>query len=183
MIALGDAELSPKAEIAGGSRERENTGALAPAPGILAGAITKLFRELKATLTDSAPAPEPQAARRREKGDMRGLFRVARSILHTTRTVRQHFRGAAGRIFNTAANRRPAVMRTFREMAATARHTALPTYFFHDPGFSREERRAEAERVLRMELDEWAQEAGSTEQQTGFHYAADANFDPQPWPC
>lgn len=151
MTALAD--VSPRAENTEGSREERT-----PARRFQPGAIKQLFRDVaKAIIHD--PPPEPEAERKRRREETRGGFiMAARRVVSVTRHVRQQF----------------------RKLAAIIRHTALPAYFFHDPGFNREERRAEAERVLRAQLEEWAQEPDSTEheqQQTGFHYGTDAHFD------
>lgn len=68
--------------------------------------------------------------------------------------------------------------RRFRKLAEAVREPFLN--FFFDPMFNAEERRAEAERVLRAQLDEWATEKDSNEQSSGFHYARRAGFDPKP---
>jgi hypothetical protein len=39
---------------------------------------------------------------------------------------------------------------------------------------------ADAEHVLRTQLEEWEQEQDSYEQETTFHYVANADFDPHP---
>lgn len=72
---------------------------------------------MKAALTDKPPAPVPEPKKKRREEDTRGLFKVARVILHTTHTMRRHFSAMRDRIFNTAANRRPALMQKFRSQA------------------------------------------------------------------
>lgn len=54
--------------------------------------------------------------------------------------------------------------------------------FFHHLAdvFDPDERRAEAERLLRMQVEEWANEGHSHELNESFHYAANADFDPHP---
>ena len=90
MTALGDAELSPKAESTKGGREGNHAQ-----PRSFAGAIKQLFREVKKLLTYEAPALEPKPKRKRVE-DPHGLFKMAGAILRTaaTRNPRAWFKDA-----------------------------------------------------------------------------------------
>jgi hypothetical protein len=54
-------------------------------------------------------------------------------------------------------------------------------YFMHLPSpHDREQERIEAERFLRMLIDEWTDEGHGHGQDGNFHYAATSDFDPHP---
>jgi len=76
--------------------------------------------------------------------------------------------------------RREDTGRMFRKAVALTRR-AVRSFFRHPAQvFDVYERRAEAERVLRAQPDEWANEDQTQEHDSGFHYTVNSGFDAQP---
>ncbi|HXQ25960.1 MAG TPA: hypothetical protein VN822_06105 [Candidatus Acidoferrales bacterium] len=102
--------------------------------------------------------------------------------------IKELFREAAKAIIETLAPS-PAQRRKRREetergfnlaRALTARVTrSILHYLYRPSAYDPEQERADAEHVLRMQLDEWTQD-GEQQQDEAFHYASAGGFDPQP---